>query len=191
MTLATALLTAAIQLLALIAGTPNLDPTLTKHATEVANQAITQAYKVLDATSTTPTVRVPITNNVTPTQTTATVTTSVPQTFGSISMPQDNSAISVESTQTVNTSVDYPFGLYFLKVRVFDSNGKTTPIPSGVAPSQLVSMTIGDSVQNAFIDTRLGGGSDDYFHTFSYAPTSTYPVTITFVSGTLNKAITI
>lgn len=124
---------------------------------------------------------------------------STAQTSQSPSTPTDQSAITVEFINHSAPDVrgNLPFGIYMLRVRVLDANGKpnggtfvtnprdehSTKIPIVMTAANDV---YGPSVE-AIIDTNETLQSKDWYHQFGYAPTQKGPVTITFTSGNLTK----
>ncbi len=125
----------------------------------------------------------------------ATVTVQNPPpapTFGAILLTmEDKSEITVEVTKVREESSDYPLGVYFLKVRVLDQNGKTTPIPKGQAPFQDVSMTYNGIIENKKIDGKQTSESTDFYHTFAFYPAQKGLQQVVFASGNLTKQVSI
>lgn len=165
------LLMLAIQLLTVVASTPNLPQSFRDNAVKIANIAIVEATTELSTQATS-------TQLISPDIIQAIVPIVIPQNIGSPSqviISMDKSQVSVEQTISSN-------GVFLFKTRVLDANGDTI----NGAP---ISLKIGDASEDRKIDTRMTLQDSDYFHTFTEIIATT--TTILFTSGDLTKEVTV
>lgn len=169
MTAAYTLLVLALQLLTLVSTTPNVSPELRARAISVANTAIFAANAEMAP--------------VTTVQSTHVMQAPVLGATMSTPMPSDQSKISAEVIKTLAPDPvnGLPYGMIIIRVRVFDSEGKT------VNGAQVTM----DGIVTRNIDTRETPESTDYYTSFSYMPKNAGDATVVFTSGSLSTSLSV
>ena len=183
MSIALGLLVSAMQLLAIVATTPNISEDFRNQATTVANYAIQVAQTEIAAQSqpANTVVLQPINNP----QTTNPQQTQ--PTFGAIIQPMDKSDLVIENVGKVgqaDPTNGIPFGTWFIKATVLDAEGKHTQ-------NAEISMTTNGVIDTRKSDTISTLHGEDYHRVFSYTPTKGGAQTLTFKFGDKTKQITL
>lgn len=183
-----ALLLSAIQLLTLVVSTPNLPQPIRETALTVAFQAINEANRQqglpeVDATLYTQYTQTPVAGN---TQT-STIATTTP-----VSMPESKAQLRVVIDERFehggyrDPANGVPFGEYFYKVSLLDEQGKNV---NGVEVILEAPDNVNGKKMVKKIDTISTTGAVDYYHTFSYIPSTAGTKTLVFTGGGLTTEI--
>lgn len=118
-------------------------------------------------------------------------------------MPIDQSKVTAEVINHLEADVKggQPFGTYTIRARVLSPDGKpnggtfvTNPRDEHATKIPIVMTSPNNAyglIKEAIIDTNETTSSKDYYHDFSYAPTQSRSVTLTFTSGNLSTDLSL
>lgn len=187
MTTALTLLMTAMQLLTMVANTPNLSVEFKNNAIQIANQAIVVAQDEITKSNT---IQIPqITPQVIQTVTQPVQNTQVlqPSTFGSIISSME---IEANITDERQPSADNPHGLFGITVRVKEQGVYKKVAVTMSAQDQLPAL---DNPSNnvKVTDTQSSKNANDWSAVFLFVPTSVGSKNITFNYGETSKTLTI
>lgn len=195
MTTGLSLLILAMQLLTAVVNAPNLPQTFRDQAVQVAQIAIQEsnrelALEAISASSTSivvPTITPDIIQQVI---NTTPVFSGTPPQAPMPTQPIDQSAITIENLGQIkkpnwDPEMVAPFGMYWLKVKVLDSNGQTKRAysPKDLQP---ISMTIDGKTEDQKIDAIDSEGQT--YRIFSILPMATGTIHAIFNSGNLTNS---
>ena len=183
MTTALTLLMTAMQLLTMVANTPNLSVEFKNNAIQIANQAIVVAQDEITKSNT---IQIP---QVTPqvTQTVQNTQVLQPSTFGSIISSME---IEANITDERQPSADNPHGLFGITVRVKEQGVYKKVAVTMSAQDQ--SPALDNPSNNVKVtDTQSSKNANDWSAVFLFVPTSVGSKNITFNYGETSKTLTI